>query len=67
MSGANGFSESLSRTFRNSGDRPMEATLTFPVPSRASVHDMVVRVGERVLRGMVQARVKARAAYEAGM
>ncbi len=57
----------VSRTFRNAGDRPMEATLTFPVPPRASVHDLVVRVGERVLRGAVQARGKARAAYEEGM
>lgn len=52
------------RTFRNDEKRPIEATVTFPVPFDAAVFGIEAKVGDRVLKGSAKAREEARTAYE---
>ena len=58
---------STARTFRNTGERPMEAMLTYPVPVQAVVHGLEAMIGERVIKAAVKVREKARETYESGM
>jgi hypothetical protein len=55
---------SREQTFRNSEERSIEATLTFPVPIHATLHRLVAKIGERTLTGSAMPRAKARHAYE---
>jgi len=54
----------LVRKFRNDEDRPIEATLTFPVPFEAAVYRIEAKIGERVLSGQAKAKADARETYE---
>lgn len=54
----------LVRTFRNDEKRPIEATITFPVPFDAAVTKIETKVGDRVLTGKAQAKAAARQTYE---
>ena len=54
----------LVRTFRNDEQRPIEATLTFPVPFDAVVTRMEAKVGGRVLVGKAKGKAVARETYE---
>lgn len=51
------------QTFRNSLDVPLEATYIFPLPDRAAVTSFRMRVGERVVEGVLKERGEARAEY----
>jgi hypothetical protein len=55
---------STTRIFRNAESGPIEATLTFPMPVHATLFDLTVRIGERVLHAKAQGRKRARATYE---
>lgn len=55
------------RVFKNVEDRPIEATMTFPVPFDASVYEIQAKVDGRVLTGKAQAAVEARETYEAAI
>jgi hypothetical protein len=52
------------RCFRNAEARPIEATLTFPVPIHAALVGLSARIGERALAATAQRRAAARATYE---
>lgn len=52
------------RTFRNDEKRPIEATITFPVPFEAAVFDIQAKVGDRILKGSAKAKEAARKTYE---
>ena len=52
------------RTYRNSGDNPIEALLTFPVPVQAVLFGLTAKVGDRHLTGIAQKREEARDTYE---
>jgi len=52
------------RTFRNDEDRPIEATLTFPVPFHAVVTRLEAKVDDRRLVGETKAKAVARESYE---
>ena len=52
------------RVFRNDEKRPIEATVTFPVPFEAAVFDIQAKVGDRVLKGAAKAKEEARSVYE---
>lgn len=52
------------RVFKNVEKRPIEATMTFPVPFDAAVYEIQAKVDGRVLTGKAQAAVKARETYE---
>lgn len=55
----------VTQTYRNEGQRPLEATYVFPGSTRAAVHAMTVRLGDRLLTARIQERRQARIEYEA--
>jgi Ca-activated chloride channel family protein len=55
----------VTQTFRNRGPRPIEAIYVFPASTRAAVHGMRLRIGERTVEARIERRAKARADYEA--
>lgn len=54
----------LTQTFRNELDAPVEATYTFPVPAGAAVNHFLARLDGAVLRGKVLDSEEAFAAYD---
>ena len=55
----------VTQRFVNDGDRPIEAVYLFPLPPDAAVDRMEMRIGERVVRGVIRGRQEARQEYEA--
>jgi len=53
----------VSQTFRNALEEPLEATYIFPLPDRAAVTSFRMRVGERVVEGELKERGEARQEY----
>ena len=58
---------SVIRTYRNRTDRPIEAVLSFPVPSSAICYELTAEVDGRLLSGVGCERGSARKIYERGM
>ncbi len=58
-------SVTVTQTFVNPTDGPIEAVYVFPLPQRAAVYDMRMVIGERVIQGKVHKRAEARKVYEA--
>jgi Ca-activated chloride channel family protein len=54
----------LTQTFGNRFDQPLEASYIFPLPDRAAVTEFRMEVGERVVEGVLKERGEARAAYD---
>lgn len=54
----------VTQTFRNGGQRPIEAIYVFPASTRAAVHGMRVRIGERTIEARIERKAEARAQYE---
>lgn len=54
----------LRQRWRHEGERPIEATYTFPLAAEAQLMDLELTIGARHLNGKVQARVEAEAQYE---
>lgn len=50
--------------YRNEGRRPIEARYVFPGSTRAAVHAMQVRLGDRVLRARIDEKKRARLRHE---
>ncbi|MBM4147648.1 MAG: VWA domain-containing protein [Lentisphaerae bacterium] len=50
--------------FVNDTAYPLEAVYVFPLPARAAVTGMELRVGDRVIRSVVKEREQAKAVYE---
>jgi hypothetical protein len=55
------------RTFRNSEQQSIEASMTFPVPVDATLCALTARIDGRTLNAVAQARVKARETYESAV
>ena len=55
----------VTQRYRNKGARPIEASYVFPGSTRAAVHAMHVRLGERLLVARIQEKQRARIEYEA--
>lgn len=55
----------VTQEFQNPYQEKIEAVYTFPLPSRAAVDSMTMRVGSRTIRGEIKRREEARAVYEA--
>jgi Ca-activated chloride channel family protein len=51
--------------FENTGRKPIEAVYVFPASTRAAVHGMRMKIGERVVDARIERRAHARQAYEA--
>lgn len=57
-------SAEVTQSFTNDTMHPLEAVYIFPLPSRASVTGMELRVGDRIIRSVVKEREEARRTYE---
>ncbi|MEO6392710.1 MAG: VIT and VWA domain-containing protein, partial [Pyrinomonadaceae bacterium] len=55
----------VTQEFENPYSEKIEAVYTFPLPQRAAVDDMTMRVGDRTVRGKILRREEAQAVYEA--
>jgi Ca-activated chloride channel family protein len=54
----------VEQRFRNPTAETIEAVYAFPLPGRAAVHRMEMRIGERTIRSVVRERQRARRTYE---
>ncbi len=54
----------LTQQFGNPYPDPIEAVYTFPMSDRAAVDQMTMRIGERVIKGVVKEKEEARRLYE---
>jgi Ca-activated chloride channel family protein len=54
----------VTQTYRNEGQRAIEAKYVFPGSTRAAVHAMTVRIGERVVSAQIREKQRARLEYE---
>lgn len=57
-------SAQVSQQFVNNTKYPLEAVYVFPLPSKATVTDMTLIVGDRMIRSVVKERVEAKKTYE---
>jgi Ca-activated chloride channel family protein len=53
------------QTFTNPSTAPIEAVYTFPLPADAAVDRMRMKVGDRVIDGVIKRREEARLIYDA--
>ncbi len=54
----------VDQVFQNPYDRVIEAIYVFPLPHRAAVDDMEIRLGDRTIHGAIERREEAREIYE---
>jgi Ca-activated chloride channel homolog len=54
----------VTQRYRNEGQRPIEARYVFPGSTRAAVHAMQVRLGDRVLNAKIEEKQRARIRHE---
>ena len=54
----------LTQTFANPHEQALEVVYTMPLPADGAVLGYTVRIGERVIRGVVEPRETAQAAFE---
>jgi Ca-activated chloride channel family protein len=54
----------VEQTFHNPFDRPIETVYVFPLPHKAAVNQVEVRIGERVLRADIRKRQEAVQVYD---
>lgn len=53
------------QTYQNQLDRPLEAIYVFPASTKAAVHRMEMKIGERTIAAKIQERQTARNTFEA--
>ncbi len=49
--------------FTNPYNTPLEATYEFPLPDESAVDDMEIRIGDRVIKGVIKKREEAKKIY----
>ncbi len=54
----------VTQVWKNRGQRPLEAVYVFPASTRAAVHDLEMKIGERTIRAEIAKREEARKTYE---
>ncbi len=52
------------QTFSNPYSNAIEAVYVFPLPQNAAVSDMQIRIGDRLIKGLIKKREEARQIYE---
>jgi len=52
------------QVFQNGGAKPIEAVYVFPASTRAAVHAMRMKIGERVVEAKIERRAEARRQYQ---
>jgi Ca-activated chloride channel family protein len=55
----------VTQHYRNEGQRPIEAQYVFPGSTRAAVHAMNVRLGDRLISAQIREKQRARLEYDA--
>lgn len=58
---------SVTQRFKNPYERPLEVVYVFPLPQRAAVDAMEMKVGKRTITASIAPREQARAAYTAAV
>ena len=53
------------QVFANGGQKPIEAVYVFPASTRAAVHGMRMRIGQRTIEAKIDRKADAREAYQA--
>lgn len=54
----------VEQVYQNTGDAPIEAKYVFPASTRAAVHGVEMRLGQRVIKSIIQEKTQAKATYE---
>jgi Ca-activated chloride channel family protein len=54
---------SVAQRYRNDTEQALEAVYVFPLPHQAAVYDMEIRIGDRVIRSVIQERAEAQQTY----
>lgn len=54
---------SLTQSFKNNTDQWVEGTYVFPLPDKAAVNRMRMKIGERVIEGQIKEKEQARQIY----
>jgi Ca-activated chloride channel family protein len=54
----------VTQAFHNPGDEFVEGVYVFPLPEKAAVDHLQMRIGERVIEGQIQEKEEARRTYE---
>jgi Ca-activated chloride channel family protein len=55
---------SVTQVFTNPFKQPLEAVYAFPLPDQAAVDDMQIKIGKRVITGLIKERAQARKIYD---
>jgi len=55
----------LTQVYKNSGDKTIEAVYVFPLGTRAAIHAMRMRIGDRTIEAEIHEREVAKQIYEA--
>lgn len=55
----------VSQRYRNGGTVPLHARYIFPASTRAAVHGLILRVGDKRVRAQIRERAEAKQAFEA--
>ncbi len=54
----------VTQTFVNPFKEPIEAVYVFPLPHKAAVDDMTMKIGSRVIKGVIKKRDEAKKIYD---
>ncbi len=54
----------VTQVYKNEGERPIEAKYVFPASTRAAVHGLKMKIGERTIVAEIDEREQAREKYE---
>ena len=54
----------VKQTFSNPYDNPLEAIYKFPLPDDAAVDEMEIRLGDRIIRGIIKKKETAQKIYQ---
>lgn len=54
----------VQQTYVNTHDEPLEAIYTFPLPNEASIHEMIMKINDRLVIGELKEEEQAREDYE---
>jgi len=54
----------VEQTYTNTGATPIEARYVFPASTRAAVHGVEMRIGQRVIKAQIQEKAQAKATFE---
>lgn len=54
----------VTQKFHNSNREKIEALYTFPLPENAAVDDMTMKIGDRIIKGTIEEKSKAKEIYQ---